>query len=191
MMSFSNYLPISKTLERKVPPFVLALYRSRAFATPFYMFLFIFFLYGPVVQRTADHNGFRYLLGPLVCPILPVVYQILRPYNPYRGTPAILAGMVGLDARDTDAQRLVAIFRSTEYRRFVFRTSLNMRIILFGCMLIVTLLSFRSLNWHAVSPWFGQGVIGGAIAFFCALGTEIVTWGVRKWAVQSQGAIAR
>jgi hypothetical protein len=182
----SNNRAIPKALERKLPSFVLALYRSRAFATPFYMFLTMFFLYGPVVQRTADHNGFRYLLGPFVCPILPVVYQILRPFNPYRGTPAILAGMVGLDARDTDAQRLVAIFRSTEYRRFVLRTSLNMTIILFGCMLIVTLLSVRSLNWDAVSPWFGQGLIGGAIAFFCAVGTEIVTWGINKWAVQSQ-----
>jgi len=189
-MISSNQRAIPKRLARKLPPFVLTLYRARAFATPFYMSLAIFLLYGPVVRRTADHNGFRYLLGPFVCPILPAVYQILRPYNPYRGTPALLAGMVRLDARDTDAQRLVAIFRSTEYRRFVLRTSLIMAIILFGCMLIVTSLSFSSLNWRALSPWFGQGLIGGALAFLCVLVTEIITWGVNKWAMQSQGEVA-
>jgi hypothetical protein len=175
---------LSKELKRKVPPFVSMFLEQRPFWLLFGIGLGIFLLYGPVIGRPADHNGFRYLLGPLVCPVPSFLFYVVRPFNPYRGPAARFAGMLDMDKRDPDAQQLVQLFRSDQARNFLVRATVKLSAILFVVMAVITVACRNSLNWLVVSPWFGQGLTGGLIACLVTLGSAYIAWGLESWAKQ-------
>jgi len=182
-------VPASKSafppaLRNKVPPMILMFLDQRFFFTLFGMVFCIFTLYGPLVGR-PDHNGYRYLLAPLVCPLLPALYFIFWPFDPFRGSAARLAGMVDYDKSDQGAKRLSEVLASREARQFIWRTTTVISGALFAVMVILAVIVRSSLNWLFPSAWLGQGLIGCCIGCFIALGTEYVRWGLTTWANQS------
>jgi hypothetical protein len=168
-------------LKRKVPPFLFTYFENRVFWTLFGIASGVFFLYGPIPARIADHNGYRYLFGPIVCMLPPILFYILKPFNPYRGALARYSGMVDMDRRAPEAKRLVETFRSPAARRFILLTSVKISAIWLSIMAVITAACANSLNWSFRSPWLGQGLIGGCIASLVALGSEYIAWGVRTW----------
>jgi hypothetical protein len=180
----------SKQLRYKVPTFILMFLEQRPFWILFGVGLCIFFLYGPIIGRPADHNGFRYLLGPIVCPIPSVIYYWARPFNPYRGPAARFAGMIDMDKSDEDADRLVQVFQSTQARTFLVRTATQLSAVLLLIMALITLAFRNSLNWSPISSWLGQGLIGGFIACLVTLGSAYIAWGLETWARQNANRAA-
>ncbi len=176
---------LSKQLRRKVPSFVLMFLEQRPFWLLFGIGLCIFSLYGPIIGRPADHNGFRYLLGPIVCPIPSFLYYWVHPFNPYRGPAARFAGMIDRDKTDEEANRLVQVFQSPQARVFLARTTILLSAVLFLIMALITLAFRNSLNWLPVSSWLGQGLIGALIACFVTLGSAYIAWGLETWARQN------
>jgi len=157
---------------------------QQAFWTVFGLGLAVLLLHGPVVGQ-ADYNGLRFLLGPWLCSACAAACNVLWPYNPYRGTWARLASMTDKDHVDADAQRLNQLLRSAEARRFLLRTSVKTSLMLFVAMTLLAVTHRKSLNWMLVSPWLGQGLIGGLIGAFIALKTQLLNWGVKRWAASN------
>jgi hypothetical protein len=61
--------PKSIELRRKVPPLLLMLADLRPFFTVFGLAIAVLIVHGPVVGHT-DYIGLRYLLAPLLCPVV-------------------------------------------------------------------------------------------------------------------------
>jgi hypothetical protein len=170
----------------QVPPLLWMLSEQRTFWTVFGVGLAALSLYGPIT-RHVDHNVWRCLLGPFLCPLIPAAYFWLRPLNPYRTGGARFSGMLDLHMRDQEAGRLVGIFESNVAKRSLFRSTILVSIILFVVMLVATLLCIPHLNWLFPSPWLGQGLLGGCIGSSIAIMTLHVDWGLRAWAATLQG----
>src|SRR5580704_15924617 len=122
-------------------------FRHRCLWGAFGVGLAVFLLYGPILGRPPDHNGFRYLLAPWLAPIIPALYYYLFGFNPYRGYPAELDGLSYLDKHDDDAKRLVLIFHSETSRRVLLVSYFKVSMIIFLIMLIITLCFIDSLDW--------------------------------------------
>jgi len=157
---------------------------GRTFWTLFGSGLAVFLLYGPIAGPHApDHNGLRYLIAPWICPWGAAVFYQFLPFNPYRrGSVSQFVGMVDFDKRDSDAKRLVAVFRSAEARRALVRITLKISAILFVIMALVTVTFRHSLNWSFSSYSLSLSLIGGTIGASIAVASEYVNWGVRRWA---------
>jgi hypothetical protein len=175
---------IPDDLRRKVPRMMLMYVDQPTFGLVFGLGLAVFMLHGPVVGQ-VDYNGLRFLLAPWLCSPFAAACHVLRPYNPYRGTWAEWASMIDKDHVDADAKRLRHLFRSAEARRFLLRASVKTSLMLFVAMTLLAVAHRKSLNWTLVSPWLGQGLIGGFFGAFVALKTQFLNWGVKRWAASN------
>jgi len=172
----------STELRRKVPPMVLMMADLRTFWTLFGMGLAVAMLHGPIVGR-PDYNGLRYLLGPWLCPVAGTAYYFLWPFNPYRVTATDrMAGPFTCNARDPDAQRLIQVFQSKAARHFLLRATLQISGQLFGIMVLLAVLHWRSLTWTLTSFWLAPGLVVGGIGSSIVLGVELISWGLSRWA---------
>jgi hypothetical protein len=140
-------------------------------------------LYGPVVGPHGDRNGWRYLLGPLVCPLLVGVYFRLFPRNPYRGYWARIGGLTGLDRRDANASRLVEMFRSKGAPSYVWRVTVQVSLIEFTTMMVVLVAATVTgeVGWTMTSPWLWQGLLGCSLGSFVAVGSDVFANVLRAW----------
>jgi len=138
-------------------------------------------LFGPIVGRNADHNGYRYLLGPFVCPLIGLALHLLAPFNPYRWNGINDRSLNRLDQRDENARRLVAIIQSPGYRRVVLAAAMRLAALLFvvlaGCAWV-----FRaSLNWRPVSSGFYFGWVGGVLFAWIFIRVQVASWALTTW----------
>lgn len=180
----ANKFALSSKLRKKVPPLIVGMFLSqRLFFTWLGIAFSAFILFGPVVGQ-PDHNGYLYLIGPFVGPIVPALYSILRPFNPYRGPGARFGRMEYRDKSDPEAKRLVEVYRSKEARQFIWRSAAKVAGIVFLIMVILTLVVRNSLNWSFPSPGLAPGLLGGCLGSFLALSTEYIAWGLRTWTGQ-------
>jgi hypothetical protein len=173
-------------LRRKVPTALLMAADGHVFWTIFGLGLAIFFLYGPVVG-TPDHNGLRYLLGPLICPSIPAAWYIWRPLNPYsgyRGRWGTLGPMLWKDKTDPDCARLVELFRSDHARRFLIGAAQRMSLVMLIPLAVAAFVLRKNLNWSIPSFWQVQGLLGAMIGTWIAVFASLMTWGLRTWAVE-------
>jgi hypothetical protein len=162
---------------------------QRSFWTIFGIALSAFLLYGPVVGR-PDHNVYRYLLGPLLCPAMGAIYFILWPFNPYKSSDARTDGLFDYDESDKDAKQLVEVFRSKDAQKFVRISAIKLSGTLFFLMPVAMLALRHWLNWSFPSPWLGPGLIGGCIGSFIATGSEYLSWGVTTWSSSDTASIS-
>jgi hypothetical protein len=172
----ANRVAIPPRLRHKVPALVFMFLSQRLFWTIFGIGTCVFTLFGPVVGRT-DHNGYRYLLGPPVCPPAAALFFFLRPFNPYKGFAARLSRMENRDL-DPSATRLLEVFRSHEARQFLLRTMVKISGIVFLVMALFAVAFRSSLNWSIISAGFWPGFIGGILGSFIAIGSELIAWGL-------------
>jgi hypothetical protein len=179
---------VPQELARVLPPTVRIFAEQFPLSKWFSIGLAIFLLYGPVIGPHADHNGWRYLLGPLICPLLAALYYRFTPPNPYRGYSARYAGLLNLDKRDANAQRFVSLFQSAAARSFVWRAMEKVALVELTVMAIVILATGATgkLNWSIASSWSWQGFIGCCIGSFIAVGSEVFAWVLRKWVADAQ-----
>lgn len=172
----------STELRRKVPPMVLMMADMRTFWNLFGMGLTVAMLHGPVVGH-LDYNGLRYLLGPWLCPVAGAAYYFLWPFNPYCVTAVDrIVGPFTFSAREPDAQRLIQVFRSKAARRFLLRAMVKISGQLFGIMVLLAILHWRSLTSTLTSFWLVPGLVVGAFASSIVLGVELINWGLSRWA---------
>ena len=171
-------------LRRKVPSALLMFVDGQRFLTIFGLGLVLIGIYGPLVGA-PDHDGFRYLLLPLLCPWVPALYYKRRPIHPYsgyRGRWGDLGPMIGKDETDAEAKGLVDLLRSGDGQAAMTRVAIRSSMVLFVPKSLVSMVLWGSLTWTFWSPWLffsiGMGVIGCWIAVF----TQIISWGVRTWA---------
>jgi hypothetical protein len=182
----ANKVAIQPKLRNKVPPILFMFLEQRRFWILFGIGFCILMLYGPVVGH-PDHNGYRYLLGPVLCPMACAIYMVVRPFNPYKGFAARLGGMIDSHESEPDARRLLELFKSDLARHHIWRTTAKVSGVLFLFMAIAAAVLRNSLNWTILSPWFGQGLIGGCLGSFVAIGAEYIGWGLKTWASQDSG----
>ena len=119
------------------------------FWTIFGLGLALLGIYGPVVG-IPDHDGFRYLLLPLLCSWVPALYYKLRPIQPYsgyRGRWGDLGPMIGKDEKDAEAKSLVDLLRSGEGQAAVTRVAIRSSMVLFVPMALISLALWGSLTW--------------------------------------------
>jgi hypothetical protein len=171
---------ITARRRAKVPALLWMLSERHRFWTIFGIGVAAISLYGPIVKH-VDHNGWRYLCGPFLCPLIPAAYFLLRPLNPYRTGGARFSSMIDLNKRDEEASRLVGLFDSAAAMRSLLRSTILVSGILFVVMLAATIASYSSINWLFPSPWLGQGLLGGCIGSSVAIMTQHVDWGLRTW----------
>jgi hypothetical protein len=176
--------PIPGRLRRKVPSALLMSVDGAPFWTIFGLSLALLGIYGPIVG-TADHDGFRYLLLPLLCPWVPALYYKLRPIHPYsgyRGRWGDLGPMIGKDKTDAEAKGLVDLLRSNEGQAALTRVAILTSMALFVPMVLVSLALWGSLTWTFWSRWLFFGLSLSVIGCWIAVFTQIISWGVRTWA---------
>lgn len=149
----------------------------------FGLVLAVFLLYGPVVGPHIDHNGWRYLVAPLLCAPLVGLFYHLYPPNPYNGYSARVAGLQGLDNRDARAARLVALFRSQAARSVIWRTTFSVVVIEFAAMtvLLVICILTSDVQWTVSSYWLWQGILGCCLGSFFAVASDLFAWVLRTW----------
>ena len=177
---------IPSELERKIPPFSLLVldlvWLGRLFGIAFSTLT----LYGPIANH-VDHNGVRYLVGPWVGPIVVAACYRLFPFNPYRGMGARAAAMVDLDRLDSDAHRLVEIYRSKAAHAFLVGAMLKTSIVVFLIMALITVVTHQSMSWTLLSPWLVPGLLGSCIGSLGTVGLSYVAWGLQTWARSNRG----
>ena len=180
---------IPRELRAKAPPLLLMFVKQRVYWTIFGLGLAVFLLYGPISGPNApDHNGLRYLLAPWICPWGAAIYYMFVPFNPYSsGSVSRFAGMIDYNKRDSDANRLVEVFRSPATRHALIRVTLRISVILFLIMMLITIIIRHSLTWSFSSYWLGEGLLGGTVGASIAVGSEYVNSGVRFWAAHYRG----
>ena len=146
---------IPRKLAVLLPPTVRMFGEQFPFSKWFGIGLAIFLLYGPVVGAHGDHNGFRYLLAPLVCPWFAAVYYRLAPLNVYHGYAARISGLLNFDERNDDAQRFVTLFQSAETRSFAWRAARSVALFEVIIMAVLTLANAAAgtLTWALSSSW--------------------------------------
>jgi hypothetical protein len=169
-------------LRRKVPSALLGMADEHVFLTVVGLGLAILFLYGPVVGM-RDHNGLRYLLGPLICAFIPAAWYIWRPLHPYsgyRGRWNNLGPLLWKDKSDPECARLVEVFRSQEARRFLTVAAQQLTIVLFVPLAVAAFLLGSNLNW-SVNTFF-VGLIPAAIGTWIVVFPNLIAWGLRVWA---------
>jgi hypothetical protein len=169
----------------RIPFRLQVVYGSRRFFSGFAIVMAIFFLYGPIPARLADHNGYRYLLGPFLCPLLGLSVHLLFPYNPYRTWRASDRSLHRLDERDEKARRLVEIFRSPECRGVTVRAAVTLSLVLFGIMGTFALVFRGSLTWSLTSSWLFQGLGMGALFAWIFLRVRSAAWALDTWWMES------
>lgn len=148
-------------------------------------------LYGPVAG-VPDHNAFRYLLGPWICPAIVAAYRTIVPFRPFRGT-TFVEHTFDVDKTDPAVMRLVELYKSSEAVRNLWKQTLKFAAILFVIMGFLALLTRGSLRWSfpysldgtVVSDtaryWLWMGWIGGCVGSFIALMTDYIGWGLMTW----------
>lgn len=190
-MNLSRRVNLPPGLRHKISPGLYTMVAQQStFLRSFGVGLSAFFLYGPVAG-VPDHNGFRYLLGPWVCPSLVTAYRTFFPFRPYRGTP-FLGRTHDIDREDPAVMRLVEIYRSSEAKRYLWGQTLKLSGVLFLFMGTLAFLLRESLKWSfpysPASPtsryWFWMGWIGGCLGSFITLMTAYITWGLMTWGRQ-------
>jgi hypothetical protein len=157
---------------------------GHTFWTIFGLGLATFFLYGPVAGK-PDHNGWRYLLAPLICPWVPAVWYIWRPLHPYsgyRGRWGTLGPMLWKDKTDPECARLVELLRSEDARRYQTATAQRFALMMFLPLAIAALVLRKQLDWSISSFWQMQGLLGAIIGTWIAVFANLLTWGLRTWA---------
>ena len=157
------------------------LYASRRFYTGFGIVMAVFMLYGPIPARAADHNGYRYLLGPLVCPLLAALISLLFPLNPYRQSYGTSRSLYRLDERDEGARRLVELLRSDDSRQVTVVMAARTAAVLLPIMAGLALVFHRSLNWTLQSPWLGWGIGGGTLFSWILIRVQVISWALTSW----------
>jgi len=194
-------LVLPPELRRKISPALYTMIAQRStFMRYFGLGLAAFCLYGPIAGPT-DHNGFRYLVGPWVCPGVTAVFRSFFPFRPYRGI-MFVDRTRDVDTTDPASLRLVEVYRSSEARRCLWRQWLKLSAILFVIMGLLSLPIRDSLNWsfpYSLSQsgassvsrdWFWLGWSGGILGSYIALMTDYVTWGLATWAAK-EGRISQ
>jgi len=168
-------------LKRKVPPGVYMFLEQRVFWSPFGVLLAIFFLHGPWVGA-RDLNGYRLLVGAVICPALVSLNYWIVPFNPYQSFAARLAGMTNYGIGDPVIRRAPEIFASTAARRYLLTTSLRISGLLLLTNILIMAAQWRSIDWRPYSPWFFPGILGGCIGSLITIATEYIAWGLRALA---------
>ena len=160
--------------------------------------------YAPAWTGNADYNGFLYLLGPWVCPILVALFWSAlwawRPFRIYRGSPFAEHHYVDTDnPSDPVVMHLQALCNSDEARRHLWREVLKLSSILFVIFGAAAFLLRDSLNWAYPSPenhflflgagvrgvpgghfWFG--LFGCSLFMLLVLGSDYQRWCLMTWA---------
>ena len=163
----------------RIPFRLQMLFGSRRFFSMFAIGMAAFFLYGPIPARAADHNGYRYVLGPLVTAVVGLVLTLLFPYNPYSGRSE--PSLKNLDQRDEDARRLVEIIRSAEYRRTAVVAAGQFALIVSVIMLCFAAMFYHSLSWTLKSPWMVCGFGGGLLFAWLFIKIRSISWALMEW----------
>lgn len=174
---------LPSALSAVVPPSVRTFAGQYPFSKWFGITIAVLVLYGPVIGQHVDHNGWRYLFGPLISTAAAGIYFVLWPPNHYRGYSARLAGMAGLDARDPNAARLVSLLRSKSARIVVWRASINVLVIETSAMAFLLAFSIETdqVTWALSSSWFWPGLLLCFLGSFMAVGSELLAWALRTW----------
>jgi hypothetical protein len=173
--------PETRKLHLRIPFRMELLYASRRFYTGFGIVMAAFMLYGPIPARAADHNGYRYLLGPLVCPVLAALCSLLFPLNPYRSRFGSVRGLYRLDERDEGARLLVELLRSDDCRQVTVVAAAKSAAVLLPIMAVFALVFRQSLNWNLHSPWQGWGIGGGTFFSWIMIRVQVLRWALTSW----------
>jgi hypothetical protein len=156
-------------------------YGSRRFFSVFAFVLAAFTLFGPITPRNADHNAYRYLLGPFACSLVALAMHLLFRFNPYRWNRYRDRSLSHLDERDEDARRLVEIIGQPAYVQTVLRATAWLAVPWFLVMAGCTLWLQHSLNWRPVSSGLFFGVVGGVLFAWVFIRVQIISWALSTW----------
>jgi hypothetical protein len=158
-----------------------------------------FLLYGPAGTGKSDHNGFVYLMGPWIFPIvIAFLWSTLisqRRFRVFRGTPFAAHRYVDT-GDDPVVMRLAVLFNSKEARRHLWRETLKVCLILFAVLGTAAIIFRDSLNWTLPSSqnqflatrmlgqpgsWFWLTVIGCPLFLFLLLTSDYQRWCLMTW----------
>lgn len=194
---FASRTVLPQELKRKISPGLHTMVAEHsAFLRLFGLGFSVLLLYGPVAGM-PDHNGFRYLLGPWICPAIVAAYRTIVPFRPFRGT-TFVEHTHDVDRTDPAVMRLVELYKSSEAVRYLWKQTMKFAAVLFVIMGFIALLTRGSLRWSfpysldgaAASDtaryWFWMGWIGGCLGAFIALMTDYIRWGLMTWAQREQ-----
>jgi hypothetical protein len=141
-------------------------------------------IYGPLFGPHGDHNGWRYLVAPLICPPFCALHYRFMPGNWYHGSFARGTKFFDLDNRNGDARRFVQLFRSPAAHSFIWRAAAKVMLIEFTAMLVATIATAATgkLGWSISSSWLWAGLLGCCIGSYIAVCGEVLAWAVATWA---------
>lgn len=183
-MKWQHTIPVG--LKGKIPKRLADFYFYRYFFGLFGIGMAIFGLaYGNILQ----HNGFRYLLVPIIIPWLAAILILIFPQNPYREKGLIYpANLNGLDTTDGDAKQLVEIYRSPEARKIIIKCTAGVCIVLFAIMAIVTVVQWSTLNWTLSfnAPGIGPAIVLGFFGSLSTINAYYIKWGLETWITTCQ-----
>jgi hypothetical protein len=165
----------------RIPFKLQVVFGSRKFFAVFTIVMAAVSLFGPITGRTAVHNGYRYLLGPFVCPLIGLAMHLLFPLNPYRWNSIDSRSLNRLDERDEDARRLVEILQAPGYRRATLMAALRLVAQLFAILACCAVVLRASLNWRVVSSGFFFGWVGGVLFAWMFIRVQVVSWALTTW----------
>ncbi|MGE5176044.1 MAG: hypothetical protein ACM3JJ_06665 [Hyphomicrobiales bacterium] len=163
-------------------PFKLQIaYGSRKMFTVFSGVMAAVSLYGPLPARLADHNGYRYMVGPFLCPLIALGMHLAFPFNPYRWNGPAERSLNRLDERDEGARRLVEILQSPEYRTTAFLAAARLAGILWIVLAACAFVFRSSLDWHPVTSNFFYAAVGGVLFSWMFVRMRVMSWALSTW----------
>lgn len=165
----------------RIPFKTQMLFGSRKFFSVFSGAMAAFMLYGPVTARNADHNAYRYLIGPWACPLVALAISLVLPFNPYGWSGRSERSLYRLDERDEDARRLREIIASAGCRRAALAAAGQLMGILSVTLWLCAIAWRASLDWHPVSPGLFFGVVGGVLFCWLFIRVRVVSWSLSTW----------
>jgi hypothetical protein len=136
------------------------------------------------LYAASNHNAIWFLVGALICPSAVAILYTLIPLRPYRGD-FYAKDMHEVDASDPAVMRLVALLKSTEARRHIWRQAVKLSGILFVIAWGATILLWGPVRWSfslSSSRYWGFLLALCLPSCFGALGADHTDWGLTTWA---------
>ncbi len=183
MAAEANYY---KRLSKRVYPGAVRMAQAHRTIFKVCLVIAVVGMNGPLVGRYQEHNGFSFLVGPILGPVVAALILTVFPFRPYRGAPFALDGFRKLNEEDPDDAAVMAIFRSNEIKGFLWLSALKLMLILELIMAVVAFLYRHSLSWTLPGP----AVIGPILASYFALVSGVMDYGFRAYAQPESASIA-
>jgi hypothetical protein len=175
-----------RILARKIYPGALSMAKNHRVIFFASLPFSIVGLNGPIFGKQQDHNGFVFLGGSILCPLLAALVLTIMPFQPYRSSPFAFAGNRPVDTRDPRMLQLANIFKSSSARQFLWRSTSRLILVLLVLMGALAVVVRNALEWSWKMPDPTVGLT--LMACYLSLAATVMDWGFNTYSSEFENS---